>query len=466
MAVTDIKLLRKASGQSHYDGADYTLYYKVTTDNVQTGPSQILANFPVGAPYGWYQSNNYQKYIDSLAPGIAPPFIVWPWPDGRCDGGAWGQSGRDYNWLAIMKSATIVSRELSDKSSLIWIVACEYEDTAQTEGPLSPPTIVPYYQYEDKVQMFGTFRGWYRRDVKESTDTAECENQPGSWKEFDGGGALETSKTTDTSSTTIVPIINTAGFPVSEPLVQKVGIPTYRVSWFSFTALDFSCAIGRVNENEYKMEFWSGEYLAQPVAGDDIGQGISALKTPLKTFCKKFKKRELLVNDVQVDPVKWGGANCFRYTVELVFDPLGHDKYVLDSGYSFLSRPNKDESSSGEKPSSEDVKGSTNESQTSVGTDGLTITEEQLMDGSGGKLVKYDANGELVEENSPDKAVWLRYRVHEEVKFPEDSLTTDKQYHIFDRNLKFPFKMDGGYRFQESTSTDPAWDCDKEEEEP
>jgi hypothetical protein len=465
MAVTSIKLLRKSSGQSHYDGSDFTVYYKVTTDDLQTGAQQILANFPVGMPYGWYASTESTKYLNKLAPGIAPPHHTWPWPDTKCDGGSWGEGGRGYNWLAILKSASIVGRELNDKSSLVWVVACEYEDTGRTEGPLSPPTIVPYYQYEDKVQMWGTFRGWYRREVKESTDTAECENQPGSWKEYEGAGALETKKTTDSSSTTIVPIINTAGFPVSEPLVQKVAIPTYRISWFSFTALDFSCAVGRVNSNEYKMEFW-GAIQPDQTGPNDVGSGIQALGSPVKSFCKKFKKRELLVNDVQVDPVKWGGVNCFRYTVELVFDPLGHDKYVLDSGYSFLSRPNKDESSSGEKPSSEDVNGSTSETQTSVGTDGLTVTEEQLMDGKGGKLISYDANGEPVEENSPDKAVWLRYRIHEEVKFPEDELSAEQQYHTWDRNSLCPLKMDGGWRFAEATSTDPAWKCDKEEETP
>jgi hypothetical protein len=220
-----------------------------------------------------------------------------------------------------------------------------------------------------------------------------------------------------------------------------------------------------VNSNEYKMEFW-GAIQPDQTGPNDVGSGIQALGSPVKSFCKKFKKRELLVNDVQVDPIKWGGVNCFRYTVELVFDPLGHDKYVLDSGYSFLSRPNKDESSSGEKPSSEDVNGSTSETQTSVGTDGLTVTEEQLMDGKGGKLISYDANGEPVEENSPDKAVWLRYRIHEEVKFPEDVLSAEQQYHTWDRNSLCPLKMDGGWRFTEATSTDPAWKCDKEEETP
>ena len=89
MAVTSIKLLRKATGQHHYDGSDYTCYFRVTTDNLQTGVTQILANFPVGFPYHWYQTRNFGKYLEALAPGIAPPFHTWPWPDEKCNGGNW-----------------------------------------------------------------------------------------------------------------------------------------------------------------------------------------------------------------------------------------------------------------------------------------------------------------------------------------------------------------------------------------
>jgi len=441
MAVTNVFLLRKAGGQHSASTETYDLTFRVETDGSTDGPDTVLSVFPVGAPLGYYKSRPTQ----SLSETRAPNFYAFPWPLGKCNGSAFA----DYNYRldAILTSATIISRESGDTAQDVWLVNCTFQ-LDKFVGPNSPVTITPYYRYEDEPQKYAYWWG-YRQRVGNS-NTGECSTQPGEWgKPFVGGdGELGGKLTKEEHLSTkeyrkpIIPV-NSAGVPFTEILTQRVGKPAFRVSWFSYTALDFSCAIGRVNKNEYRLRSYNrgprSNYQNYPNADPDL------------VFCKKFCPRELLISDVSCDIVSWGGRNNYRYTVDLLYDPDNkHFSYRVDSGFSQLAEIG-DLTNQGSKYGSDDVDvGSRLDSQSTLGNDGLVTQNEILLNGRGKKL----------EGQDPGKVFYHKYDVYEEIDFPDwKQITPDNQRHNWDKNAKFPLMMDGGVRYSEADKIAP-WNCD------
>jgi len=447
VAVVDIKILRKAGGQSTTSGAQYDVFYRVTTNSDQDGPLTVLTYFPVGRPQIYYLAGPLWKPDDK----IAPPKYTYPWPNEKCNSqDLWENTGTGLkvDGKAFLTSASIVSRELGDKSLTTWIVKGTFT-REDTEGTGSAPTVVPYYIDEDEVQNYASFVGPYARYVLNTPIAGE--SQPGYWQPLDEevlkGGALEGQVSdVDGGFGTQKPIatINSAGMMFDPPMRQRIGRPAFRVTWFSYAALDFTNAIGRVNSNAYVLAAWD-------VGQSSLSAGAAgSYGSPLLIYQKVFNKRELLVNDVTVDKIRWGGRNNYRYTVELVFDLYGHDKFLLDKGRAKKSSP-KSPGETGEKIDPEKTPEGSTPAAPITGPTGQNVNSEVLLDGGGEPLLKYDNDGLI--EIGPDDGVWLRYRINEEVEFPTSVRTADVQYHTFDPNSKCPLMMDGGDRYLNGNPT-------------
>jgi|DEB0MinimDraft_6_1074348.scaffolds.fasta_scaffold00426_25 hypothetical protein len=442
MAVTSIQPLRSTTGSHGVITDTYGVLFRVYTNSIYDSSLVVLSKFPVGAPLASYLGTA----TETFAPNQPPNCYTHPWPKEKCDGTAF-TGAVDGQIHAILSSANIVDREKTDATDNTWIVEATFTLDKFT-GPLAPVEIIPYFLYEDEPQRYAYWWGYRRRINNSSTD--DCSTQPGKWGKplvgGDGelGGKLtkENHLSTKQYRKTVLPV-NSAGMPLSEPLTQRVGKPAYRVSWFSYTMLDFSCAIGRVNSNEYRLRSYN--------KGPQSIYETHSHANPRENFCKKFCPRELLISDVSCDIIRWGGRNGYRYTVELIHDPQNyHFHYVLDSGFMQLAETG-DESAQGSKYSSDDTgKGSKVDVQTTVGNDGLAVQDEVLLNGRGKKL----------DEQDPANAFYHKYDVYEEIQFPDyKEITPDSQKHKWDRESKFPFLMDGGYRYEKAASEAP-WKCD------
>lgn len=441
MAVTGVYLLRKSGGQHSATTESYDLTFRVETADITDGPDTVLNAFPVGAPLAFYKSRPSQ----TLSETNAPNFYAFPWPLTKCD----ATSFSDYNFKtdAVLVSATIISRESGDTARQVWLVNCTFQFD-KFLGPTSPVVITPYYIYVDEPQKYAYWWG-YRKRVS-NANIGECSSQPGEWgKPAEGadgekGGVLtkESHLSTKDYKKPIIPA-NSAGVPFTEILTQRVGRPAYRVSWFSYTALDFSCAIGRVNKNEYRLRSYNrgpkGKFETSPLAEPDL------------VFCKKFCPRELLISDVQCDVISWGGRNNYKYTVNLLYDPDNkHFSYRVDSGYSQLAKTG-DLTNQGSRYGDEDTDvGSRLDSQSTLGNDGLVTQNEILLNGRGKKL----------EGQNPAEVFYHKYDIYEEIDFPDwKQITPTQQLHTWDKGADFPLMMDGGDRYLESDKVAP-WDCD------
>jgi hypothetical protein len=162
--------------------------------------------------------------------------------------------------------------------------------------------------------------------------------------------------------------------------------------------------------------------------------------------------------------VNWAGRNCYKYTVDLVYDRAGHDKYLVDQGFSERSIVGDDTATGGKVDERE---GNEVASPTTpimeVGTD-TPIRTEALLDGNGRKLLTYNPDGSI--QRGPEAAVYLKYRVYEEVEFFQQE-TKIGEGTDFDRlrilqtgetrlglKSKCPLFWDGGLRYREIKDID------------
>jgi hypothetical protein len=433
MPATSIKALRRTTGQT--SGSEWTVdvHYRVVMDDSTDGPVEVLRYFPVGQPI-----INYDKNIDPSDPGnyYVPPWYLFPYPLTGCQGTTYTSTYSDFNF--ILTSASIVSRELGNKSPDTWIVAARY--TYRTDlGAKSVPTVVPYYIKEEENQEYGGWCGPYKREFLSAVDNDRT--QPGKWVEKDlptRGTFKDLVVSRDNGAvffSAVLPITNSAGETPQTPLVQKIARPAYRVSWFSYTALDFTKAIGRVNRDVYTLAAF--DHYETKKTDDNYRRGYTI-------FRKRFCARQLLVADVQCDLVNWGNRNNYKYTVDLIYDEDGHDRWVIDSGF-VADATVGSLSGRGDEYTAEDQSDGANPVQQISGNDGLPARTETLLNGEGGVLRKENSDGST--EVGTADAVYHRWRIYEEVDFPKDSTDPENQYHQYDPKAAFPLLMDGGYRY-------------------
>ena len=452
MAVTSVHVLREAQGQKTVDGDGAEVQFVVITNDASDGPKEVLSVFPVGNPMSAYLGAS-----KTLVEGYAPPSYIYPYPLTKCDGNQWDITSKFINELMVLTSATIVSRDYGGKSKTRWVVAGRFQSSERDEGAFSPPTVEPYYSVEQKEILYAQFRGWNKRIGLD--DPNACDPMPGEWVEVDWegvGGGVFAGQVSKDGDTKIVPFTNSAGFRFTEPQTVRHATPSFRVSWFSYTALDFSCAIGKVNKNKYQLKAYD-----RPPVPSSAPPAFQSVHKPYLVFNRCFNERELLIANVESENIRWGGANNYKYTIEFTYDPDGHDRYILDSGYSALARsgdptaqgsryPSDGDEDSGNDPGGPKASRSGTKTQTHTGKDGVPSQDESLLNGDGQFL--QTTSGDTLND-----AVFLRFRVNEGIQFPDyKEITETNMYHEWDPLAPFPFLMDGGSRYNPAQPL-PPW---------
>ena len=461
MAVTAVYLLRKASGSVDEGTSSIVAHYRVVVDDEYDGPDAALSYFPLGQVADEYLPWERTDQLDGRYPSRR---YAWPTPETGCSGGEYQEelgAGIGIGFLTTplyISSVSIVGRGKGDTDKLSWVVAVTYSSNKERGILNSVREIVPYYMYDDQPQDYGAFMGGYKRVVgSRASNTGP--SQPGQWElindqYYDKRSIIYESKSDPESPTELKPILvmNSAGIPFEGKLSQRVARPAFKCSWFSYTALDFTEAVGKVNSKKYDLVAWDSS-----VGWPQNTCGVEKLITPVVIFHRCFNERELLVHNVDCDLVNWGGKNCYKYTVDLIYDRDGHDKYLIDQGFSERSIVGDDTASGGKveaRDGNEVVSPTTPILE--VGTD-TPIRTEALLDGNGRKLLTYNSDGSI--EKGPTSAVYLKYRVHEEVEFfqqktkPGEDMDFDKlrEWQTGDSNIglkaKCPLFWDGGLRY-------------------
>ena len=434
MAVTQVYALRYTKGQQSGDSVEIDVNFRVVTDNDLDGPMEVLDAFPVGQPIHYYD-HDAKADPDETGNGISP-WYAWPEPATACGGSTHAE--KTGNYLYLLTTATITGRDKGGTDLRTWVVSARYTYDNRV-GAMSVPTVRPYYMFYEQNQQFAGFLGAYNR---EGLDSETTNTQPGEWRHKameNGSGVFSDSQPTEEagvwSPTAILPVSNSAGGGYDEPLTQRISRPAFKLSWFSYTELDFSEAIGRVNSKPYTLEAFDHW---------DNTNDKRKYSRGYHVFHRRFCPRQLLVNDVQVAFERWGNRTNYRYTVELVYDEDLHDAYLLDAGFSTLARVD-DPSSSGEPYEPEDQSEGADQTKRVVGNDGVPVKKEVLFDGKGQKLVEFNSDGTI--EAGPEEAIYHRWRHIEEVDFPTTIRDPFDQYHKFDKDSKCPLFMDGGNRY-------------------
>ncbi len=466
MAVTGIYLLRKAGGSVDESDSTIVCHYRVEVDSELDGPDLPLSYFPLGRV-----TETYLPW-GLTAPNAQVPTQSYQWPTPRigCNGvlgdnvKASGLGLTDTQNLHIT-SASIEGRGKGGTDKLSWVVAVTYGANKERGHQMSVREIVPYYMYDDQPQDYGAFMGAYSRVVGSRTANTGP-SQPGEWSdeintELDGKSILSEAQSDPQDPTGLKPILimNSAGIPFEGKITQRVARPAFKCSWFSYTALDFTEAVGKVNSKKYDLVAWDSH-----ARWPQNSCGQNGTKDPAVIFYRCFNERELLVHSVDCELVNWAGRNCYRYTVDLIYDREGHDKYLVDQGFSERSIVGDDTATGGkveEREGNEVAMPTTPIME--VGTD-TPIRTEALLDGNGRKLLTYNPDGSI--QRGPAAAVYLKYRVHEEVEFFQQETKigegTDfdqlKYWQTGETRIglksKCPLFWDGGLRYREIKDID------------
>ena len=434
MAVTQVYALRYTKGQQTGDTVDIDVNFRVETDDDLDGPMEVLDAFPVGQPIHYYDIDGKAE-PDETGNGLTA-WYEWPQPLATCGGST--HASKVWNHLYLLTTATILGREKGGTDLRSWTVSARYTYDNRV-GAMSIPTVKPYYIFREQNQQFAGFLGAYRR---EGLDGETDRTQPGEWGKVSlpqGSGVFSDSQPTEDagvwSPTAILPVSNSACGAYDDPLTQRIARPAFKLSWFSYTELDFSKAIGRVNKEAYDLQAFDHW---------DNTKDKRKYSRGYHVFNRRFCPRQLLVNDVQVAFERWGNRTNYRYTVELIYDEDLHDAYLLDAGFSTLARVD-DPSSSGEPYEPEDQSDGADQTKRVVGNDGVPVKKEVLFDGNGQKLVEFNSDGSI--EVGPEEAIYQRWRHIEEVDFPSTIRDPFDQYHKWDIESKCPLFMDGGNRY-------------------
>lgn len=463
MAVTDIKPLRKVDAEAGVESIEVTVEFRVTCNTLYDGPAVILSQFPLGRIMGSYNEN-----LESEDRSAAPHKYHYPWPTQWCSNPAvsWSspESGMgSWDTPLFISNVRIVEREKIDRynETVNWIVEVTFSRDSIHGPGYSIREITPYYIYDDEPQEYGAMVGLYNRIIS-TRKPSDGPSQPGEWKRINDYRTIETvfkGKFTDPDEDVWRPMAfcNTVGEPLpAGEITQRKARPAYKCEWFSYTALDFADAVGKVNAAPYTLVSWDSSW--QWPTNSFYGTGVDS---PAVIFYRCFNPRELLVHAVDCEIVNWSGRKCYRYSVDLIYDRDGHDIYVANTG--FASRGiTGDDTASGGKLESDDVQDSMSPMQLIKGVDGTGPSEPQYIGIDGKPLIKHDVNNETY--RTTDDAVFMRWRIHEEVDFYNPWQTTDPdsgdtnfQFEVAAvyqtgssaENSKCPLFYDGGWRYQQ-----------------
>lgn len=466
MSVIDIKPLRKVGADVGINSIEATVEFRVVCDQLNDGPSTVLFEFPLGRHIGGYAN----LLRDETVEGSPPHYYSYPFPREHC-------TDNTQTWLAedgmgswdtalYISNVRIIGREKIDREwgQCTWLVEVTYSRSGNHGPGYSIREITPYYIYEDEPQEYGAFLGLYGRQVSTRTPS-DGPSQPGEFVKLTEDFYIEDTvfkgyvTEEDADEWQPLAICNTVGTPLETgSLVQRKARPAFKCEWFSYTALDFSDAIGKVNGNPYHLVSWdsSTQWPTNSFGGSGIDQ-------PAVIFYRCFNPRELLVHSVDCEIVNWSGRKCYKYTCDLVYDRYGHDKYIANVGKEGKAAVGSDTPSGG-KLEDGDIQSGMSPTQLLKGVDGTGPTSDVFLNYDGTPLVKYDGNGKV--SRTTADALYMKWRVHEEVDFYQPWLTKNQstgklefQFGLaliyqtgWDKDTdrsKCPLFYDGGWRYKD-----------------
>lgn len=418
MAVTNIKPLRKVEADVGTESMEVTVDYRVTCDSLADGPQNVLGPFPLGRIVdGYIKGGTPQDATDNTPTQV----YRYPWPEKWCSDPTsyWPSEegmGIQAKVALFISNVRIVEREKIDRynGSVNWIVEVTFSRDQEHGADYSIREITPYYLYEDQPQEYGAFLGLYSRFVT-TRKPSDGPSQPGEWGQIEDSFINDTvfkgyKSEPDSDEWIPLALSNTVGTPL-EPgsLVQRIARPAFKCEWFSYTALDFSDAIGKVNASPYTLVSWDSGW--KWPTNSFSGPGADH---PAVIFYRCFNPRELLVHTVDCEIVNWSGRRCYKYSVDLIYDRDGHDKYIANVGSDGTAKVGSETVSGGTVEDS-DVQGSMSPTQLLKGVDGSGPSGDVFINYDGTPLVKYNANGEPIQTTA--NAVFMKWRIHEEVEF-------------------------------------------------
>jgi len=391
MAVTQVKPLRKVEADAGTDSMEVTVDYRVTCDSLNDGPQTVLGKFPLGRIVDGYIKGGHATPSTKNPPQV----LMYPWPEQWCSDitkywTAENGMGIQAKVALFISNVRIVEREKIDRQNgtVNWIVEVTFSRDQEHGADYSIREITPYYLYEDQPQEYGAFLGLYKRVVT-TKKPSDGPSQPGQWAKLNEPFYIDETvfkgyvSEEDADEWRPLALCNTVGTPL-EPgsLVQRVARPAFKCEWFSYTALDFSDAVGKVNASPYTLVSWDSGW--KWPTNSFAGEGADH---PAVIFYRCFNPRELLVHTVDCEIVNWSGRRCYKYSVDLIYDRDGHDKYIANIGSDGSAKVGSDTVSGG-TVQDEDVQEGMSPTQLLKGVDGSGPSRDVFINYDGTPLVK------------------------------------------------------------------------------
>lgn len=198
MAVTDVCVMRRVTGENTPGRVTYTVTLKVTCSSDFDGPKTVLES--------------------PLTPKLGNHYSV----------------GNDVDTLSICYRVGTPRRGGQEKNLRLWILDAEYEWNRENRPEFQPVQIEPFFLQTSEPVREAQFNGYFK---------------------VSGGGLVEVPKTNDklNKGITLGPITNSAGVPVVPVPERQASKPGYRVRWKKKTWFDFGFFLNTINNAPYTM---------------------------------------------------------------------------------------------------------------------------------------------------------------------------------------------------------------------
>lgn len=450
--VKDIIPLKQVSGTKSPNSTTYNWLFKVTTYSDKCGPFQVLRAFPMGKSIEAFMA----VFEDESEPSKYGFPLYYEWPGyNRCNyptGWDTYSTDRSFDEQAVITNVSILDRTFDDqgqelnvdptvepfhKENRAWYVNVTFT-SLEDSGIFEPPTVTETYRDVTQYTNWGEYVGEYNRNLDESKGVGGT-----SWSDpLNLENPLIYDRNYNDSDCRL--ITNSAGIPYDPPVKRRGVKKIITATWVSPFALDFSRAIGKVNCNSVALSATAGNIRSfDGGVRDKFGSEIpnSTTDNAYTIYSHKFDPRTLLLENVDADLFTIFGRDYYRYTAVLAYDRWEHDVFILDEGYETLQKAGWDDPSVPASvpgqvggPQASFLKGVNQGARQPVhDMNGLHMNRPSLLNGKGRLLMEVNPDSESKVPSSEltgstSTAVWLRWRVREEVLFSVPFSPTQPDY--------------------------------------
>ena len=451
--IKDIIPLRQVAGSKNTSSTTYNWLFKVTTYSDYAGPLQVLSAFPIG------KTLESMVYSTTDVPSKDGFPICYQFPGfDRCNyDTGWDSAGLEQEVRSIDKRAVITNVSILDRTF-------DEQDQDVTDQDFEP------YSKENRAWYVNvTFTSIDDSGIFETpviNETYQDHTVPAHWGKYvneykrvtDDGGGLGATKWSDPlnlenplitdrnyNDSDLRLVTNSAGIAFDPPIKKRTVKKTISMTWVTPFALDFSRAIGKVNCNKVALSAPCGNPERINGYADENRWEVSEIPGSVENkqytvYTQEFLPRTLLLNNVDCDIFTVFGRDFFRYTATLLYDRYEHDVFILDEGYETLQKEGWDDPNGASAiPAYGGIQGqfllgaNQGRRQPIQDLNGMQSNRPSLLNGKGRLLQEVNPNSTSKKpdseiQGSTSLAVWLRWRVRDEVLFtlPEsfDSIPT------------------------------------------